>query len=129
LPAKVQVHTVTLIFLIDLPPDITQSEQISDDYDRSTPKGLHDEQRMHSAYLKPLSFQLPARAESFHKQWSELTQRLTDEDQVGRHPAEFSTAVKPLLEGPLSEASIAGMFEEPSTTTVVSQNRSPKQPL
>jgi hypothetical protein len=79
---------------------------------RQSVQGLHDEQRMHSAYLKPLSFKLPAGVESFHKQWSELAQRFADEGQIGHHPAEFSTAVKPLLKGPLSEASIAGMFEE-----------------
>jgi DNA repair exonuclease SbcCD ATPase subunit len=79
---------------------------------RQSVQGLHDEQRMHSAYLKPLSFELPVRVESFHKQWSELAQRFADEEQIGHHPAEFSAAVKPLLEGSLSEPSIAGMFEE-----------------
>jgi hypothetical protein len=79
---------------------------------RQSVQGLYDEQRMHSAYLKPLSFNLPARVEAFHKQWPELTQRYTDQDEIGNHPAQFSTAVKPLLEEPLSEANISGVFED-----------------
>lgn len=79
---------------------------------RQSVQGLYDEQGMHSAYLKPLEFQLPAGVESFHKQWSELAHRFADEDEIGQHPAQFSAAVKPLLRGPLSEANIASMFEE-----------------
>ena len=79
---------------------------------RQSARGLHDEQRMHSAYLKPLSFQLPVRVESFHKQWPELAHRFADEGEIGQHPAQFSAAVKPLLEGSLSEASITDMFED-----------------
>ncbi len=79
---------------------------------RQSVQGLYDEQTMHSAYLKPLSFHLPARVEAFHKQWPELTQRYMDQDEIGNHPAQFSTAVKPLLEGPLSETNITGAFED-----------------
>jgi hypothetical protein len=55
---------------------------------------------------------LPTRVKAFHKQWSELAQRFADQDAIGEHPAQFSTAVKPLLERPLSEANIAGMFKD-----------------
>ena len=79
---------------------------------RQSVQGLHDEQRMHSSYLKPLSFHLPVRVEAFHKQWSELAQRFVDQDAISEHPAQFSTAVKPLLEGPLSEANISGVFKD-----------------
>lgn len=73
-------------------------------------EGLVREQKMHSAYLKPLDFQLSARAEAFHKQWVTLKGQFSDEAAIGAHPAAFSAAVRPLLEGPLSQASIEAMF-------------------
>jgi predicted nucleic acid-binding Zn-ribbon protein len=77
---------------------------------RKSVDGLAREQEMHSAYLKPLDFSLPARVRTFHKQWSSLTQQFTDEETIGAGPEQFSTAVKPLLEGPLSEVRIEDMF-------------------
>jgi chromosome segregation ATPase len=73
-------------------------------------KGLKQEQEMHSAYLKPLSFSLPPPIEAFHKQWPALAQQFADEQTIGTHPADFAATVKPLLEGPLSQANIEAMF-------------------
>ncbi|HSJ53563.1 MAG TPA: hypothetical protein VLC52_07410 [Anaerolineae bacterium] len=75
-------------------------------------EGLVREQEMHRAYLKPLDFQLPARAEAFHKQWNALNGQFSDEAAIGAHPAAFSAAVRPLLEGSLSQASIEAMFAD-----------------
>jgi hypothetical protein len=75
-------------------------------------EGLMREQEMHSAYLKPLDFSLPARVRAFHEQWPALARQFVDEKAVGAHPADFSAAVKPLLEGPLSQASIEAMFDD-----------------
>lgn len=73
-------------------------------------EGLKREQQMHKAYLKPLSFSLPPRVEAFHKQWPALAKRFADEKHIGAQPADFSASVQPLLDGPLSEASIEAMF-------------------
>jgi transketolase len=75
-------------------------------------EGLMREQEMHSAYLKPLDFSLPERVKTFHEQWPALARQFADEKVVGAHPADFSAAVKPLLEGPLSQASIEAMFND-----------------
>jgi hypothetical protein len=75
-------------------------------------EGLVREQEMHRTYLKPLKFDLPARVEAFHKQWNELNGRFSDEAAIGAHPAAFSAAVRPLLEGPLAQASIEAMFAD-----------------
>jgi DNA repair exonuclease SbcCD ATPase subunit len=77
---------------------------------RKSVDGLEREQEMHSAYLKPLDFSLPARVKAFHKQWPSLAQQFADEETVGAGPEQFSSTVKPLLEGPLSEARIEDMF-------------------
>jgi hypothetical protein len=71
---------------------------------------------MHSAYLKPLGFDLPGRIEALRKQWPALAQQFADEKTIGAHPADFSAAVKPLLEGTLSEANIEAMFKELGAT-------------
>ena len=73
-------------------------------------EGLKQEQEMHSAYLKPLSFSLTPQVETFHKQWPALAQQFADEKTIGTHPADFAAAVKPLLEGPLSQADIEAVF-------------------
>jgi len=73
-------------------------------------EGLVQEQQMHSSYLKPLDFQLSARVETFHKQWGTLKGKFSDEAAIGAHPADFTAAVRPLVEGPLSQASIEAMF-------------------
>lgn len=78
-------------------------------------EGLRREQEMHSAHLKPLDFRLPDRVEAFHKRWPELARRFADETTVGQHPADFATEVTPLLEGPLSQASIEMMFNAMGT--------------
>ena len=75
-------------------------------------EGLRSEQRMHSAHLGPLSLSLPPRVEAFHKQWPALTQQFADKKTMGAQPANFAAAVQPLLEGPLSEASIEAMFDD-----------------
>jgi hypothetical protein len=75
-------------------------------------EGLVREQEMHSAYLKPLDFQLPAGVEAFHKQWTALNGQFSNEATVGAHPAAFSAAVRPLLEGSLSQPSIEAMFAD-----------------
>jgi DNA repair exonuclease SbcCD ATPase subunit len=77
---------------------------------RQSVEGLQNEQQMHSAYLKPLDFQLPSSVETFHKQWADLARQFADEVTIGAHPADFSSAVEPLLAGPLSESSIEEMF-------------------
>jgi hypothetical protein len=77
--------------------------------------GLQNEQEMHSAYLKALDFDLPGRVKTFHEQWPELARRFADEKAIGGNPAQFSAAVKPLLEGPLSQASIERMFDDLGT--------------
>ena len=73
-------------------------------------QGLRNEQEMHSAYLKPLQFSLPAPVEAFHKQWPVLADQFADEKTVGQHPVEFSANVEPILEGPLAQAEIEAMF-------------------
>jgi hypothetical protein len=77
--------------------------------------GLANEQEMHKAYLSPLAFRLPPRVEEFHTQWPVLAKQFSDEDAVGAHPSRFSEAVTPLLEGPLSQASIESMFNDIGT--------------
>jgi predicted nucleic acid-binding Zn-ribbon protein len=77
--------------------------------------GLLQEWQMHSQYLKPLDFSLPARVEAFHRQWPALTRQFSDEKAIGSHPADFSAAVKPLLARELSQASIEAMFDDLST--------------
>jgi hypothetical protein len=79
---------------------------------RQSIDGLQKEQEMHKAYLRPLSFSLPARVESLGKQWPSLAQQFADEKSVGDHPVDFAAATGPLLQGPLSEASIEAMFND-----------------
>ena len=67
---------------------------------------------MHSAYLKPLDFRLPAGVEQFHNQWPVLARRFADEKIMGEHPADFCDEVEPLLQGPLSEPNIEASFQE-----------------
>lgn len=74
--------------------------------------GLRREQEMHSAYLRPLDFALPARVEAFHKQWPTLARQFHDEKTHAAQPAAFAIAIQPLLEGPLSQASIESMFND-----------------
>ncbi|MCL7455553.1 MAG: hypothetical protein M8467_21165, partial [Anaerolineae bacterium] len=74
--------------------------------------GLLREQQMHSAYLRPLDFQIPERVEAFHSQWSALRRQFLDEVTIAAHPAQFAAQVEPLLQGPLSEASVQAMFED-----------------
>jgi chromosome segregation ATPase len=73
---------------------------------------LHEEQRMHSAYLKPLDFALPTAVKQFHDHWPELARQFADETAIGQHPAQFAAEVEPLLESTLSQASIERMFNE-----------------
>lgn len=73
-------------------------------------EGLQGEENMHSAYLRPLEFALPQHVAAFHKQWPELAVRFASEQLIGRHPADFAADVKPLLDGPLSEARIEATF-------------------
>jgi hypothetical protein len=74
--------------------------------------GLMQEQQMHSAYLKALSFNLPPRVETFHKHWSALANQFADEEALGAHPDSLSAAVEPLLKGPLSQENIEAMFSD-----------------
>jgi chromosome segregation ATPase len=83
---------------------------------RKSIDGLRQEQEMHGAYLKPLEFTLPGRVETFHKQWSTLARRFLDEKTVAAQPAAFAAAIAPLLEGPLSQASIESMFNDLAAT-------------
>jgi chromosome segregation ATPase len=82
---------------------------------RKSIEGLMQEQEMHSAYLKPLSFSLPPRVNTFHKLWQSLAKQFADEGDIGAHPAAFSAAVEPLLEEPLSQANIEAMFNDLGT--------------
>jgi hypothetical protein len=75
-------------------------------------EGLKREQQMHKAYLKALSFSLPAGVETFHKQWPALTKQFSDEKTIGSHPTEFAVAAEPLLAGSLSQDNIEAMFGE-----------------
>jgi hypothetical protein len=79
---------------------------------RKSIEGLYDEQKMHSAYLKALSFDLPRPVAAFHQQWPALSKQFADEEKIGQHPAEFSASVKPILEGHLAQAQIEAMFDE-----------------
>lgn len=79
---------------------------------RKSIEGLVKEQQMHSAYLKPLNFSLPPPVQAFHQVWPTLAEQFADEEAVGTHPASFSATVKPLLEGPLSQAKIEAMFDD-----------------
>lgn len=73
-------------------------------------EGLASEQEMHSAYLKPLSFELSDRTTTFHRQWPGLAKQFSDEDLIGSHPISFARNIEPLLQGPLSQSSIESMF-------------------
>jgi hypothetical protein len=75
-------------------------------------EALLKEQQMHSAYLKPLDFDLPDRVKSFHEQWPVLARQFVDEKAIGGNPADFSAAVEPLLAQHLSQTSIEAMFGE-----------------
>jgi hypothetical protein len=77
---------------------------------RRSINGIRREYEMHSAHLKSPKFHLPAAVEAFHQQWPVLAEQFSDEGTIGAHPAEFSASVQPLLEGPLSQASIEAMF-------------------
>ena len=78
---------------------------------RDSVEALDREQKMHSAYLKPLDFGLPAGVEEFHNQWPDLARRFADENVIGQQPADFRAEVEPLLQGPLSEASVEASFQ------------------
>lgn len=82
---------------------------------RKSIDGLLREQKMHSAHLRALNFQLPDRVETFHKQWPALAQQFADEKTIGAHPTEFSANVKPLLEGTLSQHEVEAMFNSLGT--------------
>jgi DNA repair exonuclease SbcCD ATPase subunit len=73
--------------------------------------GLQREYEMHSSYLSPLSFHLPDRVDAFHQRWPDLARQFVDEEVVGQHPVEFAQQVKPMLDGPLSEANVKAMFD------------------
>ncbi len=73
--------------------------------------GLAREEKMHSAYLKALDFDLPNGVDDFHRQWASLAQRFDNEEIIGGNPTEFATSVQPLLEGPLSQTEIEAMFD------------------
>jgi len=75
-------------------------------------EGLYDEQRMHSAYLKALNFDLPANVDAFHQQWPALSKQFSDEEAIGQSPTEFAANVKPILEGPLAQDRIEAMFND-----------------
>jgi hypothetical protein len=79
---------------------------------RKSVEGLRNEQKMHSSYLAPLQFALPAQAVAFHEQWPVLARQFADEREISAHPADFSTVIKPLLEAKLSEAAIKAMFND-----------------
>jgi hypothetical protein len=76
---------------------------------------LYEEQKMHSAYLEPLDFTLPETVKQFHDQWPALAGQFADEGTLGQHPTEFAAQAEPLLEGPVSEASIEAMFDDLGT--------------
>jgi chromosome segregation ATPase len=78
---------------------------------RRSVEGLQHEQEMHSAYLKPLSFELPAAARAFEGRWEPLAKRMADEKAVASHPKDFLSAVAPLQEEMLSVAQIEQVFE------------------
>lgn len=82
---------------------------------RKSIEGLRSEQQMHSAYLKALDFDLPGPVELFHRKWPILAERFSDQESLGTHPVDFSAAVQPLLEGPLSQAKIEAMFNDLGT--------------
>lgn len=73
--------------------------------------GLAREEKMHSAYLTALNFDLPDGVEDFHRQWAALAQRFENEETIGAHPTDFAASVQPLLEGPLSQPEIEAMFD------------------
>lgn len=77
---------------------------------RESVEGLRREQEMHSAYLQPLNFALPKRWEAFSKQWPDLAKQFADEKTIGAKPMDFARNVEPLLQGPLSEATIEAVF-------------------
>ena len=82
---------------------------------RRSVEALQSKQKTHSAYLKPLSFGLPADVEALHRQWLPLTTRFADEGTIGNHPVQSSANIKPILEGPLSQANIESLFNSLST--------------
>ncbi len=75
-------------------------------------EGVAREAEMHSAYLRPVSFDISKRVATFHNQWAELVEKFSDEKGIGQHPAGFADSIRPLLAGPLSEANIEAMFAD-----------------
>jgi len=78
---------------------------------RRSVEGLQREQEMHSAYLKALSFELPADARAYEGRWEPLAKRFADEKAMSSHPKDFLSAVSPLQEEMLSVAQIEQVFE------------------
>jgi hypothetical protein len=76
---------------------------------------LYEEQKMHSAYLEALDFPLPKTVKQFHDQWPALASQFADEKTIGLHPTEFAAEVAPLLEGPVSQATIERTFDDLGT--------------
>lgn len=73
--------------------------------------GLITEQKMHSSYLSKLNVSLPEEVLAYHKQWDGLRQKVRDDGIHCANPVKFVTAVRPVVEGDLSEASIKAMFD------------------
>jgi predicted nucleic acid-binding Zn-ribbon protein len=73
--------------------------------------GIINEQRMHSAHLPKLDVFVPDDAMAFHEQWDGLAHKVRDDGHLCANPAEFVSAVRPVVENDLSESNIRAMFE------------------
>lgn len=72
---------------------------------------LIQQQRMHSAHLKPLTIELPEQAELFHRIWEPLRDRVKDDAHLSKVPLEFVATVQPVLEHVMNEHTVGTMFD------------------
>jgi hypothetical protein len=69
-----------------------------------------NEQKMHSAYLKPVSVNVADQVVAFHQQWDDLRGRVKNEQALVQHPADLSALFEQEVQGPLSKGNIEQMF-------------------
>ncbi len=69
-----------------------------------------NEQQRHAAYLPPLNIDLDDGVLTFSRVWDDLAAKAKDEKAFATHPANFVAALKPFLDGRLTNDNIAGYF-------------------
>lgn len=73
-------------------------------------ESLHEQERMHSQYLKPLGIVLDDQTLAFTRQWDGLNKLVVDEKAACDHPTEFIHSIQPILQQQLSNESLQEFF-------------------